>query len=128
MKIKMICCALSILLLVTALTPAARAEEIDVRLLAYAIENAARGESYTVMVSVGAVLINRLTSESYPSSLAAVITDAGIDISENEPSSRALRAAADAVGGFDPTGGALHYQNSEYDCKIALAADSWFFY
>ena len=59
---------------------------------------------------------------------AAVITDAGIDISENEPSSRALRAAADAVGGFDPTGGALHYQNSEYDGKIALAADSWFFY
>ena len=128
MKIKMICCAVSFLLLATALTPAARAEEIDVRLLARAIENAARGESYTVMVALGAVLINRVTSESYPSSLAAVISDAGIDISVCEPSSRALRAAADAVRGFDPTGGALHYKNGDYEGEAALGADSWSFY
>ena len=50
MKIKMICFAVTALLLATALTPAARAEDIDVQLLARAIENAARGESYTVMV------------------------------------------------------------------------------
>ncbi len=128
MKIKMICCAVTFLALATALTPAARAEEIDVHLLACAIENASRGESYTVMVSVGAVLLNRLTSESYPSSLGAVIADAGIDISESEPSARALRAASDAVGGFDPTGGALHYKNGEYDGEVALATDSWSFY
>jgi spore germination cell wall hydrolase CwlJ-like protein len=73
MKIKMICFAVSILLLSAALTPAARAEEIDVRLLARAIENAAMGESYTVLVSLGAVLVNRLTSDCYPTSLAAVI-------------------------------------------------------
>ena len=128
MKIKLICCAVSILLLSTALAPDARAEEIDVHLLARAIENAARGESYTVMVSLGAVLINRLTSESYPSSLAAVICDAEIDISECEPSSRALRAAADASGGFDPTGGALHFKYGEYEGEPALCTDSWFFY
>ena len=73
MKIKMICCAVSFLLIATALAPDARAEEADMRLLAYAIENAAGGESYTVMVSLGAVLLNRLTSEAYPSSLGAVI-------------------------------------------------------
>jgi N-acetylmuramoyl-L-alanine amidase len=128
MKIKMICCAVTFLLLATALAPAARAEEIDVRLLARAIENAARGESYTVMVSLGAVLLNRVRAESYPSSLAAVITDAEIDISECEPSSRALRAAADAAHGFDPMGGALRYKNGEYDGEIALATDSWCFY
>lgn len=128
MNIKTICFAVTCLLLATALIPAARAEEIDVRLLACAIENAAGGESYTVMVSLGAVLLNRLSDESYPSSLAAVIADAGIDISVSEPSSRALRAAADAVGGFDPTCGALHYEVGEYDGEVALATDSWFFY
>ncbi len=128
MKIKMICFAAIFFVLATALTPAARAEEKELRLLAYAIENAACGESYTVMVSLGAVLLNRLTSEAYPSSLGAVIADAGIDISEAEPSSRALRAAADAVGGFDPTGGALHYKYGEYEGPAALATDSWFFY
>ena len=45
MNIKMICLAVSLLLLATALTPAARAEETDIRLLARAIENAACGES-----------------------------------------------------------------------------------
>ena len=128
MKIKMICFAVTALLLATALTPAARAEDIDVQLLARAIENAARGESYTVMVSLGAVLINRVISESYPSSLAAVISDAGIDMSRCEPSSRALRAAADALLGFDPTGGALHYKVGEYDGEVALGTDSWCFY
>ena len=128
MKIKIICLAVTVLLLATALSPDARAEEIDVRLLAYAIESAARGESYTVMVSVGAVLINRLTDESYPSSLGAVIADAGIDISVGEPSSRALRAAADASCGFDPTGGALHYKNGVYEGRTAIATDSWSFY
>ena len=128
MNLKMICLAVSLMLLATALTPAARAEEIDIRLLACAIENAARGKSYTVMVSLGAVLLNRLTDESYPSSLAAVIADAGIDISVSEPSSRALRAAADAVGGFDPTCGALRYKIGEYDGDVVLATDSWFFY
>lgn len=128
MKIKMICFAVSILLLSAALTPAARAEEIDVRLLARAIENAAMGESYTVLVSLGAVLVNRLTSDCYPTSLAAVISDAGIDISKFEPSPRALRAAADAAGGFDPTGGALHFKYGEYEGEAALCADEWFFY
>ena len=128
MNIKMICLAVSLLLLATALAPAARAEEIDISLLARAIENAAQDESYTVMVSVGAVLLNRLADESYPSSLAAVIADAGIDISVSIPSSRALRAAADAAGGFDPTSGALHYKNGEYRGDVALATDSWFFY
>lgn len=128
MKTKMICIAAAVFIIATVLTPAARAEETDLRLLAYAIENAARGESYTVMVSIGAVLLNRLTDGSYPSSLAAVIADAGIDISECEPSPRAMRAASDAAGGFDPTSGALHYVNGKYEGKAALATDSWCFY
>lgn len=128
MKIKMICFAAVFFVIATVMIPAARAEEKDLRLLAYAIENAAGGESYTVMVSLGAVLLNRLAEESYPSSLGAVIADAGIDISGAEPSSRAMRAASDAVRGFDPTMGALHYGNGVFDGEAALATDSWFFY
>ena len=128
MNIKIICLAVSLFFLVTALTPAARAEEIDVRLLAKAIQNVAGVESYTVMVSLGSVLLNRLSDECYPSSLAAVIADAGIDISLAEPCERAVRAAVDAAGGFDPTCGALHFKYGEYDGEVALATDRWFFY
>ena len=105
------------------------AEDEDVYLLARASESVAGDESYTVMLAVSNVILNRLESESYPSSLGAVIADAGIDISDIEPSPRAMRAARDAVHGFDPTTGALYFSfGKESSAPILLGVDSWFFY
>ena len=105
------------------------AENEDVYLLARAAEAVAGDESYTVMLSVSSVIVNRLQSEAYPSSLGAVISDAGIDISDSKPSPRAVRAARDAVHGFDPTGGALRFSYGGNDGKpILLGVDSWCFY
>lgn len=98
-------------------------------LLASAVESAAGGESYTVMVSLASVLLNRVESEAYPESLAAVISDAGIDVSSVLPSTRAYRAAEDALGGFDPTAGALGYsEGSDSDAPVLLGTDGWSFY
>ena len=105
------------------------AESEEVMLLASAAEAVAGGESYTVMAAFSSVLLNRVRNEDYPSSLAAVILDAGIDISAVKVSPRSIRAARDALGGFDPTGGALHYSREEKDSpKILLGVPGWSFY
>ena len=105
------------------------AESEEVLLLASAAEAVAGGESYTVMAAFSSVMLNRMRDEDYPSSLAAVISDAGIDISVVEVSPRAIRAARDALGGFDPTGGALHYSREEKELpEILLGVPGWSFY
>lgn len=101
----------------------------DTELLARAVEATASGESYTVMASVAAVLLNRMKSGSYPCSLGAVISDAGIDVSHVTPSRRAMKAAADAAGGFDPTSGALRYtREGASGAPPLLGTDGWSFY
>ena len=105
------------------------AESEEEMLLASAAEAVAGGESYTVMAAFSSVMLNRVRNEDYPSSLAAVILDAGIDISAVKVSPRSIRAARDALGGFDPTGGALHYSREEKDSpKILLGVPGWSFY
>jgi len=105
------------------------AESEEVLLLASAAEAVAGGESYTVMAALSSVMLNRMRNEGYPSSLAAVISDAGIDLSAAEVSPRAIRAARDALGGFDPTGGALHYSREGEDLPgILLGVPGWSFY
>lgn len=114
---------------ILSFTCRAKAESEDILLLASAAEAVAGGESYTVMLAVSSVLLNRVQDEAYPSSLAAVISDAGIDISGIEMSARAIHAARDAIGGFDPTGGASHYSRAIKDMpEILLGTDSWNFY
>jgi spore germination cell wall hydrolase CwlJ-like protein len=126
MIIKKICLILATVLLFAC---PAKAESEEELLLASATEAVAGAESYTVMLSVASVLLNRLESDAYPVSLAAVISDAGIDISSAVPSERALQAARDAIGGFDPTGGALRYSRDAKDLpKVLLGTDSWCFY
>ena len=127
-KIKKICLIFALLLICLLICPVS-AESEEVLLLASAAEAVAGGESYTVMVAFSSVMLNRLRDEAYPSSLAAVISDAGIDISTASASPRALRAARDAMGGFDPTGGALHYSREEKDLpEILLGVPGWSFY
>jgi spore germination cell wall hydrolase CwlJ-like protein len=122
-------CMLLAFVLVFYFTLPTNAENQEVILLASAVEAVTGGESYTVMLAVSSVFLNRLCDEAYPSSLAAIISDAGIDLSAVEVSQRAIHAARDALGGFDPTGGALHYSHDAKELsEILLGIDSWSFY
>lgn len=89
----------------------------DVYLLAKVIAAEARGESYTGQVAVGAVVLNRVDSSSFPDTVAGVVyqkgafsavTDSNWSV---EPTAESKRAARDAINGWDPSGGALYYYN-----------------
>lgn len=78
----------------------------------------ARGEPYAGMVGVGAVLLNRVNSGSFPPSLPGVIfqPDAFESVTngliwQREPTGEEIRAAQDALNGWDPTYGALFFWN-----------------
>lgn len=91
----------------------------DVDLLARLINGEARGEPYEGQVAVGAVVLNRTRDSRFPSTVAGVIYQPGaftaiVDGQINaklEQSS--IKAARDALNGWDPSGGALYYYNPE---------------
>lgn len=89
----------------------------DRYLLAKLIAAEARGESYAGQVAVGAVVLNRVAHPSFPDSIAGVIYQAGAfscvrDSNWSvEPNATAKKAAADALNGWDPSGGAIYYYN-----------------
>ncbi len=89
----------------------------NVNLLAHAINGEARGEPYEGMVAVGAVILNRVRSSNFPSTVAGVIYQPGAftAVSDGqinlEPSQTAIKAAQDALNGWDPSGGAIYYFN-----------------
>lgn len=91
--------------------------EEDLFLLASIIHGEARGEPYEGQVAVGAVVLNRVASENFPNTIAEVIYQRGaFDAVEDEqfyltPNETAIRAAQDALNGWDPTNGALYYWN-----------------
>lgn len=95
-------------------------EEFD--LLARLIHAEAASESYTGKVAVGAVVLNRVKSSIFPNSITAVIYQAKNGVyqftpvyngSINRPAGAdSLKAAREALGGADPTGGALFFFNS----------------
>lgn len=97
----------------------------DVYLLAKCIYAESRGEPYLGQVAVGAVVLNRVKSSSFPNSIAGVIYQpyaftAVIDGQINlEPNETAYSAARDAMNGWDPTNGCLYYYNP------ATATSSW---
>ena len=89
------------------------------QLLARAINGEARGEPYEGQVAVGAVILNRVASPKFPNTIAGVIYQPGaftavsdgqinVSIAEN---STVVKAARDALNGWDPTGGAIYYFN-----------------
>jgi len=89
----------------------------DVYLLARLVYGEARGETYKGKVAVAAVVLNRVSSSLFPNSIESVIyqnnafsviDDGQINLS---PDADALRAARDAMNGWDPSGGALFYYN-----------------
>lgn len=89
----------------------------EVALLARIISAESRGEPYEGQVAVGAVILNRIDHPSFPNTLSGVIyqpgaftcvTDGQIDA---DVADSAIRAANDAMNGWDPTGGAIYYFN-----------------
>ena len=99
----------------------------DVNLLARIIYAEARGETYSGQVAVGAVVLNRVKSSSFPNTISAVIyqpyaftcvSDGQINMS---PDATALSAAKDAMNGWDPSYGSLYYYNP------AVATSKWIF-
>ena len=89
----------------------------DHRLLAKLVYAEARGETYTGQVAVAAVVLNRVASASFPNTISGVIYQSGAfscvgnGAINNTPDSEAIRAARDALNGWDPTGGCLYYYN-----------------
>lgn len=97
----------------------------DAYLLARIIYGEARGEPYVGQVAVGAVVLNRVKSSSFPNTISGVIYQAGAfdAVSDGQinltPNSTAIRAAQDALNGWDPTYGCLYYYNP------ATATSKW---
>ena len=67
----------------------------------------------------GAVILNRVKHSSFPNTIAGVIyqpgaftavSDGQINVAIDE-SSTVVKAARDALNGWDPTGGAIYYFN-----------------
>ncbi|WP_255314213.1 spore cortex-lytic enzyme [Bacillus sp. FJAT-26390] len=91
--------------------------ELD--MLARIIYAEARGESYKGQVAVGAVVMNRMASSSFPNSIKGVIEQprafTAVDDGQYSltPDKTAYQAAQEAVKGYDPTNGALYYFNPE---------------
>lgn len=86
-------------------------------LLAHLVHGEARGEPYVGQVAVAAVVLNRTKDSRFPSTIAGVIYqpgafDAVADGQINlEPNSQSIKAASDALNGWDPSGGAIYYYN-----------------
>jgi N-acetylmuramoyl-L-alanine amidase len=101
--------------------------DADVALLARLIHGEARGESYVGQVAVGAVVLNRVKSSSFPNTISGVIyqkyaftavADGQINLT---PNATAKKAAQDALNGWDPSYGSLYYYNPK------VATSSWIF-
>lgn len=89
----------------------------NVRLLAMLITGEARGETYEGQVAVGAVVLNRVKHSSFPNSIAGVIYQNGAFTAVDDgqinmsPTDSCIKAARDALNGWDPSGGAIYYYN-----------------
>ena len=89
----------------------------DINLWSRIIYSESRGEPYAGQVAVGAVVLNRVKSSSFPNSIAGVIYQSGAfdAVSDGQinltPNSTAKKAAQDALNGWDPSYGAIYYFN-----------------
>jgi len=99
----------------------------EVYLLAKVVHGEARGEPYVGKVAVAAVVLNRVADRSFPNTVAGVVyqpgaftavTDGQINLA---PDAESLRAARDAINGWDPSGNALYYYNP------AIATSDWIY-
>lgn len=97
----------------------------DYYLLARVISAEARGEPFTGQVAVGAVVLNRVESPSFPNTIAGVIYQKGaFSCLDNGQFNTAIadsayKAAQNALNGWDPTNGSIYYYNPK------TAQSSW---
>jgi N-acetylmuramoyl-L-alanine amidase len=97
----------------------------EIYLLSQAITGEARGEPYIGQVSVGAVILNRIKDSRFPHSIAGVVYQPGAFTAVDDgqinmkPTQSCIKAANDAINGWDPTGGAVYYWNP------ATATSKW---
>lgn len=111
----------------TSSTTSSTYSNADVNLLAHLIYGEARGESYTGQVAVGAVVMNRIKSASFPNTMSGVIYQKNAFTAVNDgqinltPNDTAKRAAQDAINGWDPSYGSVYYYNPK------TATSSWIF-
>lgn len=104
---------------------AASGSESEIYLLARLVHGEARGEPYIGKVAVAAVVLNRVKSASFPNTISGVIYQAGAFdcVADGQinltPDSDSIRAARDAMNGWDPSGGCIYYYNP------STATSSW---
>lgn len=101
----------------TGSVAAAGYNESETYLLGRLVHGEARGEPYVGKVAVAAVVLNRVKSPSFPNTISGVVYQSGAfdAVSDGQiyltPDEDSLRAARDALNGWDPTGGCLYYYN-----------------
>ena len=89
----------------------------NLNLLSRVIYGEARGEPYIGQVAVGAVVLNRVRSSSFPNTIAGVVYQSGAfdAVADGQvnltPDNTARKAAQDALNGWDPSYGAIYYFN-----------------
>jgi N-acetylmuramoyl-L-alanine amidase len=97
----------------------------NLNLLSRLVYSEARGEPYKGQVAVAAVVLNRVASSSFPNTISGVIYQAGaFDVVSDgqinlSPDSTSIKAAQDALNGWDPTSGCIYYFNPK------TATSSW---
>ncbi len=99
--------------------------ESELSLLARLVSGEARGEPYIGQVAVAAVVLNRVRSDDFPDTISGVIFQPGAFDAvwdgqfDMTPTDSAIRAARDAMNGWDPSGGCTYYYNP------ATATSEW---
>ncbi len=89
----------------------------DSYLLARVIHAEAGAEPYLGKVAVGGVILNRIQNPKFPKTLSGVVyqphafESVSNGMVNRSPSSDSLKAARDALSGWDPSGGALYFFN-----------------
>lgn len=106
----------------TVQSTAVAASVDDVTLLAALIQCEAGNECYEGQLAVGAVVMNRVKSGSYPGDIYSVIYQSGQfppagkgsvgNIAANGPKSSCIQAAQEAINGMDNTGGAVRFSRA----------------
>ncbi len=92
-------------------------QESELSLLARLVSGEARGEPYIGQVAVAAVVLNRVRNDGFPDTISGVIFQPGAFDAvwdgqfDMEPTASCVRAARDAMNGWDPTGGCTYYYN-----------------
>jgi len=94
-----------------------KASQSDLNKLASVIYGKGMGEPYTGKVAIGAVILNRIASPDFPDTIEDVVYQNEMVGADNvinlQPNEIAIKAAKDALNGWDPTDGAMYFWNPE---------------